>query len=89
MLCLYTGMRIGEVLSLSPNAITYDSKNGTINITRTLTRDKNGKVIIGDVPKTKNSIRRVDLRENSKRVLDNALKEMMPNPYNVIFAQEN
>ena len=87
LLCLYTGMRIGEVLSLSPDAITYDSKTGTINITRTLTRDKNGKVIIGDVPKTKNGIRRVDLRENSKRVLDNALKAMKPNSYNVIFAQ--
>lgn len=89
LLCLYTGMRIGEVLSLSPDAITYDSKNGTINITRTLTRDKNGKVIIGDVPKTKNGIRRVDLRENSKRVLDEAIKDMKHNPYNVIFAQEN
>ena len=43
-------MRIGEVLALSQDCI--DLKNNTITIYRTLTQDKNYKVIMGEHTKT-------------------------------------
>lgn len=51
LLCLFSGMRIGEALALAKNNV--DLKENTINIVRTLTRDKNDKVIIGKTTKTK------------------------------------
>ena len=89
LMCLYTGMRVGEVLSLTPNDITYDKKDVTINIKATLTKSKDGKTIIGDAPKTKNGYRKIDLRKDSKEILENSIKSMIPNEYNVIFIQEN
>ena len=89
LMCLYTGMRVEEVLSLTPNDITYDKKDVTINIKATLTKSKDGKTIIGDAPKTKNGYRKIDLRKDSKEILENSIKSMIPNEYNVIFIQEN
>ena len=89
LMCLYTGMRVGEVLSLTPNDITYDKEDVTINIKATLTKSKDGKTIIGDAPKTKNGYRKIDLRKDSKEILENSIKSMIPNEYNVIFIQEN
>ena len=47
---LYTGMRVGEILALTKDDI--DLQNNVIHINKTLTRDKNDKVIIGDTTKT-------------------------------------
>ncbi len=89
LLCLYTGMRVGEVLSLTPNDIIRYNDDITIQISKTLTKSKDGKTMLGDAPKTKNGIRKIDLRQDSKEVLNIALKEMIPNENNVIFAQQN
>ena len=89
LMCLFTGMRIGEVLALTPNDIVRYNGDVMIQITRTLTKSKDGKVMIGDVPKTKNGIRKIDLRLDAKEVLEKALKEMIPNENNVIFCQKN
>lgn len=53
LLMLFTGMRIGEVLALKWNCITDDC----INIKRSLTRDDDGKVILGEDVKTEKSLR--------------------------------
>ena len=89
LICLFTGMRIGEVLALTPDDIVRYNDDVMIQITRTLTKSKDGKVVVGDVTKTKNGIRKVDLRPDAKVVLENALKEMIPNENNIIFTQKN
>ena len=45
LLALYTGMRIGEILALTRDNVNL--KDNTLTIERTLTRDKNDKVILG------------------------------------------
>lgn len=50
LLLLFTGLRVGELLALSRNNINLNKK--TISIERTLTRDKNDKVILGKTTKT-------------------------------------
>ena len=50
LLALHSGMRIGEILALQPDDI--DFKNKLLTIDNTLTKDKKGKVIIGETTKT-------------------------------------
>lgn len=49
-IAIYSGMRISEILALKSEDI--DLKNRTININKTLTKDKNGKTILGKTTKT-------------------------------------
>ena len=49
-IALYTGMRIGEILALNGSDINMNDK--VIYITKTLTKDKNGKVVLGEKAKT-------------------------------------
>lgn len=58
LLQLYTGMRIGEVLALSRDCI--DLKNNTLTVYRTITRDSNDKVILGEHTKTYNKKTGID-----------------------------
>lgn len=52
LMCLYTGMRIGEVLALNyKEDIDLDSMQ--ITVRRTLTENKEGKTVVGP-PKTNN-----------------------------------
>lgn len=67
LIMLFTGMRVGEVLALSPKNI--DFTNNVIHITRTLTKDESGKVIIGDKTKTYNSIRDIQIIPIVKTIL--------------------
>lgn len=62
LLQLYTGMRIGEVLAISSDCINL--KNRTLTIYRTLTQDKNYKVIMGEHTKTYKKTTGID---NGKR----------------------
>lgn len=56
---LYTGMRIGEILALSPSDIDLD--NNLIHVNKTLTKDKNDKFIIGSNTKTQKGTRYIPL----------------------------
>ena len=85
MLALYTGMRIGEVLALTPDDFNFDEEDGSINVNKTLTKNKSGKIIVGVVTKTKNGKRILHLDKNSKEVALNAIKEMYPNKRKLIF----
>lgn len=49
-IAIYSGMRISEILALKSEDI--DLKNRTININKTLTKDKNGKTVLGKTTKT-------------------------------------
>ncbi len=89
LLCLYTGMRIGEVLALTVNDISFDKGYGVINVNRSLTRNKKGEIIMGNTTKTKNGKRKLGLIPKSRDVIDDALKDMRPNKYNAIFLRED
>ena len=83
LLTLFTGMRIGETL-----ALTHDKNNlkeNTITKDKTLTRDKNDKVILGDKTKTKSGQRTIYLSSNAKETLQNILSSNITNFYNLIF----
>lgn len=89
LLALFTGMRIGEVLALNINDINFDEGFGTITVSKTMTKDKNGKVIVGRTPKTKNGKRVLDLISTSREVIDNAIKEMNSNKNNMLFVRKD
>lgn len=55
----YTGMRVGEILALTKDDI--DFKNNLINVTKTLTKDENGKVAMGKTTKTYAGTRKVSM----------------------------
>lgn len=83
LLLLFTGLRVGELLALSRDSINL--KNNTISIERTLTRDKNDKVILGEKTKTISGKRIIYINNNANIVLKDALKNNITNIYNLIF----
>ena len=88
LLLLSTGMRIGEALALDyENDI--DIENGTITIRRTLTKDRNGKYIIGDTTKTSNGVRSLYLNDTSKQILENAYNTSIENKQHLLFCSKN
>lgn len=87
LIALYTGMRIGELLALTPDDIDLD--NNIININKTLTKDKKGKVILGKTTKTYNSCREIPITLLFKSNLANAIDNMMYNQDNLIFTHPN
>lgn len=92
LLGLYTGMRIGEILALKLDDYEDDDGHegfGFLNISRTMTIDKNGKRVVGKTTKTKNGKRKLDLMQNSKEVIDTAIKEMISNKENLIFIRDD
>lgn len=83
---IYTGMRIGEILALQVTDIDFN--NNIIHITKTLTKDKNKKTIIGTDTKTETD-RDIPITILFEKYLKNAIKEMVPNENNLIFTQRN
>ncbi len=86
-IAMFSGMRIGEILALTPNDV--DFQNNEIHITRSLTRDKESNVILGKSTKTYNSKRNIPITSLFKNELEDAIKNMKPNPYNLIFTTRN
>ena len=89
LLALYTGMRIGEVLALTIDDLDFDEEYGTINVNKTLTKTKNGKIIVGKVTKTKKGKRNLHLDKLSKEITLKAIKEMRPNSRNLLFYRKD
>lgn len=83
LLALYTGMRIGETLALTRDNINL--KENTITIERTLTRNKEDKVILGEKTKTRAGKRTIYLSNNAKLVLKDVLRNNISNIHNLIF----
>lgn len=86
-IAMFSGMRIGEILALTPDDIDFE--NNEIHITRSLTRDKNSNVILGKSTKTYNSKRNIPITSLFKSELEDAIKNMKPNPYDLIFTTRN
>ena len=84
LLSLYTGMRIGETLALSLNNI--DLKNKTITIEKTLTRNTDDKVILGQKTKTQNGQRQILLSSNALDIIKDIQKNSkVSNIQNLVF----
>ena len=89
LLALYTGMRIGEVLALTTDDFDFDEDYGTIRVNKTITQNKSGKRIVGNVTKTKNGKRKLHLDKRSKEIVEKAIKEMTPNKRNMLFLRKD
>ena len=87
LIALYTGMRIGELLALTPDDVDLD-KN-IININKTLTKTKDGKVVLGKTTKTYNSCREIPITMLFKPNLEYSINNFTPNPNNLIFVHPN
>ena len=66
-LLLTTGMRQGEVAALNWSDIDY--KQNVIHITKTVTYDENGKIKIGDSPKSEAGQRDIPMNDTIKEIL--------------------
>ena len=83
LLALYTGMRIGEVLAITRDNINL--KENTLTVEKTLTRDKNDKVVLGKTTKTQTGKRTIFLNNNAIPILKETLQNNLFNTYNLIF----
>ena len=68
---LYAGLRIGEVMALQTNDI--DLENNLIKVTKTLTRNADGKIIMGSKTKTFAGIREIPIPD----IIKDELKEQI------------
>lgn len=82
-IAIYTGMRIGEILALKKDDIDFD--NNLINIKRTLTKDKNDKVILGKTTKTYAGTRSIPITN----LFINNLKSSYDKANDLIFTKDN
>lgn len=87
LVALHTGMRIGEILALQPEDI--DFKTNLINIDNTLTKNQEGKVIVGDTTKTYESTRKIPITIILKPILEDCLTNYIPNKNNLLFCHSN
>ena len=88
LMCLYTGMRIGEVLALNyKEDIDIDSKQ--ITVCRTLTKNRDGKTILGN-PKTDSGKRIIQINEFTENIIKDSIENCIKkNPNNVLYCQYN
>ena len=87
LIALHTGMRIGEILALQPEDI--DFKNKTINIDNTLTKNKLGKIKVGQTTKTYNSNRQIPITSILEPILRDSIANYIPNKNNLLFCHSN
>lgn len=87
LLMLLTGMRVGEALALRYDKdIDLDSR--TITVRRTLTKDVNGKTIIGQDTKTENGIRTINLDNFTFEVLQRLIKQKINNKNHLLICSD-
>ena len=87
LVALHTGMRIGEILALTPEDIDFENK--LININNTLTKNLQGKVIIGSRTKTYESKRKIPITIILEPILKDSIANYIPNKNNLLFCHLN
>ena len=80
---MYLGLRIGEALALKTSDISLD-KN-LIHISRTLTFDKNHKLIMGEFPKTFSGIRDIPIPRFIREEIINQMRLAENHKENLLF----
>ena len=83
LIAIHSGMRIGEILALTIDDIDFN--NNIIDINNSLTKDTNGRVIIGNKTKTYSSKRKIPMTTILKPILENSIKEYQPNNNKLLF----
>ena len=84
LLLLTTGMRIGEALSLDYKK-DIDLESRTITISKTITKDENGKDCIGLDTKTPTGRRTIHLSNIALKYLNECLVHVKKNKFNLLF----
>lgn len=87
LIMLYSGMRIGEVLALQRDDINLTEKIITIN--KTLTRDSNKLVIVGETTKTPAGERTIRITATLEKVIKKSIENYKENENNLIFCKSN
>ena len=85
---LTTGVRIGEALVIDYEKDIVLAEN-KVDIHRTQTKDENGNIIIGETTKTDNSKRTLILNDISKRILEKAIENKIPNKNHLLFCKKD
>lgn len=84
LISLYTGMRMGEVNALTIEDIDFEKK--LIHVNRTITKDENEKIILGNYTKTKTGTRSIIMNPFIEELFKEYLStNHLPNKYNVLF----
>ncbi len=83
MIEMFSGMRCGEILALTPNDI--DLKHNVIHVNKTISHNKEHELIINNTTKTDSSTRDIPITELFKSNIQHAMSNMQINPLNLIF----
>lgn len=83
LLALHSGMRIGEILALQPEDVDFENK--LLNIDNTLTKNVEGKVIIGKTTKTYESTRKILITSVLEPILKESISNYVANKNNLLF----
>ena len=86
LIAIHCGLRIGEVLGLKRQDVDFE--NGLLHVRRTTTSDKGGHTILGDRTKTPSGMRDIILTELTIPVFEHAIKNMKPNPNDLLFCNK-
>lgn len=84
---MFMGLRVGEALALRYGDI--DLKKNVINVNKTLTKDKNERVIMGDTTKTYAGIREVPIPEFIRASIIEQMVIAENNPDKQLFVSNN
>lgn len=87
LISFHCGLRIGEVLGLKKQDV--DLENGLLHVKRTITGDKEGHTILGIRTKTPKATRDILLTELTIPVFEHAIKNMKPNPNDLLFSNDD
>ncbi len=79
LLCLYTGLRLGELLALEWSDIDFATGLMTVNKTSMVIKDGNKSRIFVDRPKTKSSVRIIPIPSNILYLLKNICRNRRSN----------
>ena len=87
MIEMFSGMRCGEILALTPNDI--DFVHNVIHVNKTISHNKRNELIISNTTKTDSSTRDIPITELFKSNIQHAIVTMQINPFNLIFTTNN
>lgn len=84
---MFMGLRVGEALALRYSDI--DLKRNIVKVNKTLTKDKNERVIMGDSTKTYAGIREIPIPEFIKNSIIEQMQLSENNPERQLFISQN
>lgn len=88
LLMLNIGLRPGECYALDYKE-DIDFENKKIHIRNSLTKNINGRVVLGDKTKTYSGDRFIDIDRDTEAILKESLNNIIDNKYNLLFWDKN